>query len=347
MRKDILDKIEKAKKNKEVLYSFSRLDVANDCLYAYNETYNKSNKGIGNVYASLGLAIHDGLEEFYNTGKNNLSKKFEEEYNKTKEDGYNFMSDTIEESYMYCMRHYIENFKSDNKNSLQEFPFMIEYKGKKIIGYIDRIVQDTSNEGERTLRIIDYKTSTMYTKSDKKIKGRQLVLYAYAIEQMTGYKVTSVCWDMLKYVKITYKGKTRKTKKFFLRNEYVLAWKNEILQELENKGYDFEEALDIYMECLGKNKMPEEVLDMFEFEDALVEYEYNEETKEELFNYLDTTFDMLLNVKNWKTKHIKDKNFKCFYLCNHRETCPALKSYFNNIPEHMLDDDGINFEELF
>lgn len=346
MREDILKKINEARANGEILYSFSRLESFNDCLYAYNITYNQHNRGLDNIYALLGTSIHDGLEHYFNCGENELQERFDKGYENALKDGYNFPNDKIKENYLYCINHYIKNFKSDGLNSLQEFPFMIELNGIKIIGFIDRITKDP-NSSDNTLRIIDFKTSTNYSKKEKQIKGRQLVLYAYAVEQLTGKKVTSVCWNMLKYINVKYKKKTRKTKKIFLRNEYVLFWKDEILQSLQDKGYEFEDAIDIFMEHLQKNEMPNEVLEDFEFGDAYVEYEYNDETKQELLDYIEKTVKKINKTKEWKAKNISNGDFKCLNLCNHRETCPALKSYIQKLPETMVEETGINFDELF
>ncbi len=346
MREQILKQIAEAREKNETLLSFSRLETANDCLYCYNEIYNNKHRGLDNIYGILGGLVHEGLELYYNTGENKLSEIFENGYKKAKKDGYDFSNDVIKENYLYCVRHYIKNFKGEDLKGLQEFPFMIELNGSKIIGYIDRITKDP-NSNENTFRIIDFKTSTMYSKEDKKKKGRQLVLYAYAVEQITGKKVTSICWNMLKYVKITYKGKTRKRSKFFLRNGYVLAWKNEIMEELEKIGVEFEDAIDIFTEALTKNEIPEQIKDAFIFEDALVEHEYNEETIQDVLDYIEDTIKTINKTSKWKTKTITESNnFKCLYLCNFRDCCPSVKSYLNKIPEHMIEEDD-DFESLF
>ena len=352
VRKDIEDKIEKLRKEGATIYSFSRLEVFNECAAAYDMTYNKKLAKSDNVYSVLGGAIHESLEKIYNGEDIDILKNFEEDYGKTI--GVYDFPNNARENYLKCMKHYCENFKKDDLNSLQEYPFIVEINGRYITGIIDRITKDP-NSNENTLRIIDYKTSTLYKSSDLVKKGRQLVLYAYAIEQMTGQKVTSICWDMLKYVHVQYNKKTRKRRKLFLRNEFIYFWKEEILEELTSQGMDFMDALEIYMSALQSNQMPKELSDVFTVSEGYVEYEYNEETKEELLSYLTDVINKIESENKWEYKKITaNNNFNCLYLCNNRENCKALQMYFDSQTEDVekeeieeIKNNSYDFSELF
>lgn len=346
-REETLKKMEELRQQGKVLYSFSRLSSFNDCLFCYNETYNKGDRGKDNIYALIGTSLHNSLEDIYNDKDNQLKENYNNDYKKAKEQGFDFPTDKIKENYDICINHYIDNFKKDELNSLTEYPFLIEVNGEYIIGFIDRVTKDP-NSNENTLRVIDYKTSTRYAKKDLVEKGRQLVLYAYALEQITGKKVTSCCWNMLKYAYVKCKLGSRK-KAMIMRNEIVLKYRDEILQAIEDKGYEFDEALDIYMDNATKNKIPDEVKDYFEITDGYVEYPYNEETKTELLEYLHNTIKKIKSHNNeWKPKSISLSNeFLCLHLCSHRDKCPALSKYMNNIPEIVEEETELNFEELF
>ena len=348
-KKELEKEIQAMRESGEEIYSFSKLETANDCPYAYKLAYIDKREDLSqdNIYSVMGSVIHDALEKTYNGEEVDIKKEFDEGYYKCKNDGYDFPDSNIKEGYMKCMHHYIENFKKDEFNSIQEYVFLTDIDGIKVTGFIDRITKDPDSE-EKTLRIIDYKTSTAYAKKDLAKKGRQLILYAYALEKEKGVKVTKVCWNMLKYVNVYYSGKTRKKKTLYRRDEYVMAWKDEIIKELESLGYDIVEALDIFMENAVINVIPEQVADKFKITEGYLEYEYNEETKQDLIDYVKDSVKKIKELKEFKPKNIDYFNkFSCQTLCNFRDHCPALKKHNDALNEIYEESDDIDFEDIF
>ena len=79
-----------------------------------------------------------------------------------------------------------------------EEEILVEINGYLLKGFID-IYFKNNNE----IVILDYKTSSKFAKRDLIPNGRQLVLYAIALEQMyPDCKVVAIGWDMLKYVEV-------------------------------------------------------------------------------------------------------------------------------------------------
>lgn len=339
----------------EDIYSFSKLETANECMYAYKLAYiDKDRDTKDNIYAFLGGVVHDSLERIYNGEDVDIVQDFEDGVMKAKEQGLTFPSPTTEEGYLACMRHFVHHFAPDDLKGLQEYLFVTEVAGHKMMGLIDRVTKDPDSEG-KTLRVIDYKTSTAYAKKDLAKKGRQLVLYAYALEKEKKQKVSKVCWDLLKYVRIKYSGKTRKKKTLYKRDEYVKAFQTEILNELESLGADTMGAIDIYAEHALVNAIPKEVADKFTVSNGYLEYVYNEETKKDLEEYVSRTVEKIQNETEFKPKVVnKDTVFLCQNLCNYRHKCPALQKYLDDLKhyEETMQDEtesGVmfDFEELF
>lgn len=347
-KEELEKEIQMMRQSGEEIYSFSKLETANDCPYAYKLAYIDKRYDISqdNIYALMGNIIHDSLEKTYNGEEVDMKKEFDDGYEKCKEQGYDFSSLNIKESYMKCLHHYIDNFQKDGFKGMQEYVFLTDIDGIKVTGFIDRVTKDPDSE-EKTLRIIDYKTSTAYTKKDLPKKARQLILYAYALEKEKGVKVSKVCWNMLKYVNVYYSGETRKKKTLYKRDEYVMAWKTEILKELETLGYDIIEALDIFMENAILNVIPEQVADKFTITEGYLEYPYNEETKQDLIDYIKDSVKKIKDMKEYKPKNIDMSNeFLCQHLCNFRGHCPALKKY-NDVLNEIHEEEDMNFEDLF
>lgn len=80
--------------------------------------------------------------------------------------------------------------------------FLIEINSHYLQGIIDLLIYNEDG----TVSIRDYKTSSKFANADLEEKGRQLILYGLAMEQL-GYKVKDLAWEMLKYVEISYKLK--------------------------------------------------------------------------------------------------------------------------------------------
>lgn len=318
------------------VYSYSKLTTGDECMYGYDLTYNQKKKQVDNIYSHLGGAVHAGLEDIYNGKENKLMETFQKAWVEAEEKDLKFTDDTIKRNYYTCIEHYINNFVPEDLQGTQEFLFLIEIQSVWVRGYVDRITRDPLSD-DKTLRIMDFKTSSKFTSKSLQGYGRQLVLYGYALEQLTGYKVTSLCWNMLKMVHCEYTGKTSKRTFVQDRNKFVMYWKKEIIDELCKKGHDIEEAIEIWNQYEEFNLIPPELSDKFIIHDALVYYPFTEETVEEMKEWIVNTAKKLESADKFEPLLVTKQSYKCFNLCGHRDKCEALKTYIRNLPIHAVE----------
>lgn len=352
-----IDKIEELDKLGIKIYSFSKLDNAQDCLFGFYKEYvekDKKNKQ-DNIYSILGVAVHECLEQAYNSSKEEdwsklLSETFEKAYSQCIENKIYFPTDTIRENYINSITNYCATFKKDNHKSFQEQIFLMRIDDDIWVrGFIDRVLADDTS-GKDSLRILDYKTSTLYGKNELPKKGRQLVLYGIAVEHSSKYPVTSLCWDMLKYVDVQYTGKTRKRKRIFDRHNFITVWRSEIIESLEevfNGEEDYENIIYAYEQAVIKNKIPVEIEDKFILSPAWVSYPFTKETKEECIEWIRETVKTINNTTEFLPKEIDSHNsFKCIHVCSYRGVCPYIKKFVQSLSDFAVES-GINYEDLF
>ena len=118
-------------------------------------------------------------------------------------------------------------------------------------GFIDLLVIHPDN----SVDIYDYKSSSIYDKKKTVEHSKQLLIYAYAMEQ-EGYKVNSVQWLFAKYANIKTKRSTKNILRCDLddRQEFEECsvsypvtketlkecedWVVDIVEQIESKGED-------------------------------------------------------------------------------------------------------------
>lgn len=190
-------------------YSYSRLTTFEQCNYSYFKQYILKENGSDNVYSLLGSVTHDvveALQENKMTIEEGLNK-FDDEWELARVLGFKFISNKVEENYIASIRHYIANFEPIHGTSCEiEKKIELDVDGHKLVGYIDLVIHNSDG----TVSIYDFKTSSKFEKSKLDKYGRQLVIYALAMEQL-GYKVRNVHWAMIKYASIAGKGNRTKT----------------------------------------------------------------------------------------------------------------------------------------
>ena len=114
---------------------------------------------------------------------------------------------------------------------------------------------------DRGIDIIDYKTSTMYKGEKQVLHSYQLILYAICLENM-GFKINKVGWNFLKYA--------RKIKRF--KNG------NTRLTNVERRTLKYND----------------------EFEDCIVEIDYNIENKKKALKFIFDNVKLMFNVDRVK-----------------------------------------------
>ncbi len=187
------------------MYSFSKLSSFHTCQLGYNLRYNKGIKGEQNIYATLGTSCHECIEALIKDEIDTTKAiaKFKDdlfmaeamegmEFPKYKGD-----NTQIRNKYVECIESYFKVFELYTKNagveSIEEY-FILDICDVKIQGYID-YYYITGND----LYVIDFKTSSKFTKSDFKEKKLQLVLYGMYLERKYPNKKIHLAFDMLKY----------------------------------------------------------------------------------------------------------------------------------------------------
>ena len=358
------EKIEELRSQGVEIFSFSKLDTVYECKYSFYKNYiEKAKVEKDNAYSYLGGKIHDALEHVYKgdslvveEGKEELTPReyivhrwyeaLDEMYNIKH---FEFPSDAIKINYEKSMANYVHNFTKEDKKAILESTMLINLEGVWIMGFID-VLQADEIEGTKSLRVVDYKTSTLYTGDKKKEKGRQLVLYALAVENATNYPVTSVAWDFLKYATFRYLGKSRKKGENLMRCKATSYWQKEIINELIALDYDMNTAVDMWAAGDAIGAIPKEVEHMFEVTGSIIDYDYNDETKQELIDWVLETVAEVHDMKEsgiYPAKKIdKSNEFGCASLCPYKHQCEAYKSYLKKYPQNVVAG-GVDYSKLF
>lgn len=363
--------IEEIRKSGTEVYSISRLDCINRCLYEAYRTYILGQRGKGNIYSNLGGRIHEVLEGITNgtTTEADLLPAMQAELEDLDMLGIEFPKgkngeDTIRQSWIEDMTHFCKTYKAPKgKELVAEEQFIYHTpKGVVLQGYID--LQYIRPDG--SIDIYDYKTSTMYKGADIDEHARQLIVYALGKEQ-EGKKVHSASWIFLKYVTVKYFGKkTARSKEMSWITKDIERRKigKELAQAVTDlmleKGYDDVE-IDLTTEKFRHTNdfdvLPEDIRGYFIMHPCIVNADLTEEAKQECINYIEST------VENWESLSGEEKDypprkftriqksgkevgdyFFCTSLCGHFDNCPHIKYFLEDLQDKQRSDPD---EDLF
>ena len=354
------------------IYSISKINTIDECLYEAYNAYILHNKGMNGVYGILGGKIHDCLEQIINkeATTDKLLPTLEEELNDLEMLGLSFPKDfkggdSIRDNWVADMKHFCQNFVPLEGRFDTEELFIYKLADNRYVqGYIDLI----RHNDDGTISIMDWKTSSEFTKEDLVHHGRQLVLYGIAKEEQ-GYKVRDVAWIMLKYCKVTFMGRKRANAKTLSpitkivnRGKLIKELKPHLEYDLTAAGYDEIDIECMLAEALEKNSLdclPEKIQQSYKVELYVREYEITDELKEECLDYINTTADKFetLNeeepnnfpprsfVRVTKTGTEKDDSFFCSVLCNYRNSCKYIKEHNEKLA--LAKEDSKWEEDLF
>lgn len=336
------------------IYSFSKLDSFHNCEFGWFKTYIEKNRGLNKIYGVFGSECHSLLESLQSEEitKEEAMAKFNDMVLQLDLDGLKFPTPNIEVNILKAIRHYIAGYdviKCDKY--LMEKEFYLEIDEIVVRGFIDLI---TLNK-DGTVEIYDYKTSSAFAKKDMYKKGRQLVIYAMWIEQkFPKYKIEKLYWDMLKYVYVKYGKRNR----LIARDKLVKELEKDIrkkLGKLDIDDVDLEMLMDEAFDNNSIEGLPKEVTDTYIIEKAFVEYEYTEEAKAEVVEWVKSTVATTkalsqTDENEWKPKDIFKENFFCSMLCGHSDTCKYYKQYIASEFGAVLDTKkelDEEFDDLF
>lgn len=325
--------------------------------------HDRSNQ-LPNIYGILGGSTHDCLEAITlgEATEEDLLPTVQKDLDELAMLDIDFPRDrkggtAIRDGWIADMEHFCKTYKAP-KGEFQTEQFFL-YKspgGNYLQGYIDLI--RLNKDG--TISIYDYKTSALYKGEDIKSHGRQLVLYALGKEAQ-GFKVKNVAWIFLKYCEVKYVGKkTSRSKKeapiskVIERKNLIKDLEQVIIAKLEQLGMD---ELDIdfaLIQAKENNEIPQEVADQFKVIPYVMNYELNDDIKNETDEYIDNTIEMWesLRVKDYeqdyspiefqrtqKNGKVIENIFYCTSLCGYRKVCPHLKKYLDTKQEPTDDSD--------
>lgn len=348
------------------VYSFSKLNTIDNCLYEAYLAYVKHKKGIPNVYGCMGTEIHDTLEMIVHgeCDESALIPAMKKELSDMEMLGIEFPKDrnggdSIRDGWVSNMEHFCKHFRKPKGNFITEKFLLLKIDEEHYLqGYCDLI--KTVDEKNKVVSIYDWKTSSQFSSADLIHHGRQLVIYQMALEQL-GYTVKECAWIMLKYCTVKYMGKkTVRSKEETLiekvceRRKIVETLQSDIESKLSKLGYD---ELDIEVmvhnakETNSFETFPEEIQKQYKITPYVRKYNVDEETKKECLEYIVNTYRKWESIKEeernypprkftrtTKTGKESEDIFFCMNLCGYKG-CPHLKKYMDTKGNKSEEDD--------
>lgn len=345
------DRIKKLQDQGIELYSISKLDNINNCLYASYLTYRKGEKGVNNIYAITGTKLHEVLEAMARgeATEKDLLPAMESELIDAELFGFKFPTDQIRDGWLQDMTHFCNNYKMPD--GVYETEQLFIYKtddGHYLRGYIDLI--DCHFDG--TIDIYDHKSSSMYSSVALEEHARQLLVYMLA-KQQEGFKVNKIAWHFMKYVNATYHNKKGQlTTKIIERRKIG----SELLKYVQEKmpdeiGNDL--ILNKFVETNDINVLPEDVRKEFTIAPCIVEYEVTQEAIDACKKYIADTIALWESLedkgeeaypprkftKTQKNGKVVSDIFYCCSLCEYGQNkCPYIHDYLATLDKQKEID---------
>lgn len=312
--KEVLNELQKQYNTKKI-YSWSKLELFNTDRWIYYLRYIKRVKPDNRTgaYAEIGTVVHDQLQRFYedNITNQDMVNTLLEQYDECSLKGFKFdksdekRNKQIAEKYISCCKHFLERHQKANGSTKCEafIPLILRDKdgeNKIIQCYIDFLNIDNG-----VLKVIDYKTSTIYSKKNQEELAGQLKIYALAINKTMKVPLEKIklAWNFVKYISVEYIQQNGKTKvRHIERNCIGEDLKAPIKTWAKKLGYNEGEINSMINECVLLNSidnLPENIREKFKISDCLVYVEFKEEDTIEIANKILDTIDTIerLEVK--------------------------------------------------
>lgn len=332
------ERLEELRAQGKNIYSISRLNTLNQCPYQAYRTYVLGDRGETNVWAALGSIMHDTLQDIIDNGTSTtaLINSLEDGIDNMEISGIDFPKDkngnsTIRNNWIANMTGFCNNFKAPRGTFKTEQLVIYKVSDDDYIqGYIDLL--PINDDG--TVSVFDWKTSSQFVGDHLIEAGRQLVLYAQALEQ-EGYKVRDLAWVMLKYCVVRWKQKNGKIK------EKVCEWRNYVSQirpyllkppvAVDIDELELDMIVSKAVEENSLDGLPTELRDQFEVSQYVRYYDYTPEVIEETLNYITNQIQSYkergTDEKNYPPKNVAADSYFCSSLCGHSKKCPYYKDY--------------------
>lgn len=330
---EVTNKIKELRDKGIVCYSISRLNTVDECPLEYWKTYVEHLPSKDNIYSFTGTKIHSCLESFQNGINIDFPKEVDNMLVEAKTLDILFPNEKIENSWVKNIRTFAKDYVKPNYKKVEtEKKFIFELDGIYLQGIIDLVIYNDDG----TVSIVDYKTSSKFSNADLESKGRQLILYGLAMEQM-GYKVKDLAWNMLKYNEVSYKLKNGNTRTTIAERGFLLEkLKSDITKRLKStKQYSDIEIEMMVEEAITNNSfdnLPKEIKDSYDIYDYILYYDFSIDRKLETENFIRAKVGDIENFKDreewWEPREITPyTSFYCQYLCGHRQTCEAFAEF--------------------
>jgi len=345
-------RLQELKESGVELYSISKLDTINNCLYGAYRTYRLGDRGGNNIYALMGGKLHDVLEGMANGTKTkaDLLPAMQEELDNMDMLGIKFPNEKIRDGWIADIKNFCEtfDFPEGKKYDTEQLFIYKTDDGHYIQGYIDLI----DNVADGVINIYDHKSSGMYSSKDMDEHARQLIVYLLGKEQ-EGFKVGKIAWHFMKYVEVAYCDlKGRQKSRIVERRKIYEETKKYVENALIASGYD-EFDVDMWIDQLKTtNRFDGIPVEGFSIKPCIVEYPIDNEVVQDCKKYVHDT------IAKWESLEGKDESaypprkfvrtqkngnvvpdvFFCTCLCSHFQQCQYIHDFLDKM-ENKKDDE--------
>lgn len=320
------------------IFSFSKLMTFETCPYSYYLQYIKHIKGKDSIYGIMGEQCHESAQDLVR-GKINNDEALER-FETALEDsidvlGLKFPTEKSGDNFKECMSEFLEHYKPNHDKYDIEKGFDVVMRDGKtlILGFIDLIIYNKDG----TIDVVDYKTSSKFSKKDFQHKKMQLLIYAKSLLE-EGYKINRLYFNMMKYCTISWdeiNSKKQLVHKSTMseRNGIGLKLKSVAKRLLKKQGLD-ENDIELRVDrMIETNTIDDLIADKFTISDYEVDVELSEETLEEMEQWVESivnkTEELGNDESNFKPIEIKKgSDFFCQNLCG--KGCKYFKEYSEN-----------------
>lgn len=334
------------------IYSISRLNTIQQCPYQAYLNYVVGEKQKPNIWACAGGIIHDRLEDcIHGRGfKEDLKNAINDELENFSLLDIDFPLDkngnpTIRNNWIANMTRFAEEFVTPVGHFDTEELIILPINDHAVMqGYID--VLEYNDDG--SVNIWDWKTSSQFVGNHLIEAGRQLVLYAMALEN-EGLRVNKVQWVMLKYYEASWTLKNGKLKnKVGEWRNLVSDLSNVIEKRLLDMGFDDVDVEVMLDEAKQTNQIPKELSGWITTKPYIREYELTDEVRKETMQYIKDSiaeYERLSSSKSeWKPCSCKDNSYFCANLCGYGGKSGKCQHWIDYCETFNKSDDD---EDLF
>ncbi|MBF1054323.1 MAG: PD-(D/E)XK nuclease family protein [Parvimonas sp.] len=328
------DKVKELRANKVKLWSFSELEQWNGCQLSYKLQRIDRVPQLHSSYSFYGSLAHD-IQEAYVLGNieyKDMLQQFKTRLERLKTLGVLLPKDrkgglTIQENYEKCLKDYFRhNYTEISKDVRVEVEVLNQIGEHWILGYIDYLKINRKENGKFYVDIIDFKTSTIFTKEEMKEKARQLILYKILLEKsFPNIVVERVGWDFMKYVNVYYNSKSSKKSR---KDNYIEPYYDKLIEEL---GEEKEKEIKKWIKT---KTIPKEYQYLLNVQNCYVYYFVTQEDIDDITTYVENTtkeVELGLEKNEFINRDYVNEQFFCDNLCGFREKCPIINQ--SNTPQ--------------